>query len=383
MPSRTQQSVPDRDPKKDGENSDYQNGGEKRLRLRVTANSDHQTGDVIGVASFGAPKPVTVRREDKFSLGVGSTGHRRGLRVPGGEHPNLGICHGFAVFTCELDCDFTRPEEIESPRREKPQNKEDRDRCNPQRSIADPTPCSCPTDTLVAQAGRGKRMPDFKIERRCSGVVCGVDEAGRGPLAGPVVAAAVVLDPRRFPKTLRERLDDSKVLSIEDREICYRVLRHCADRGTARIGIGAASVTEIDRINILRAALLAMARAVAVLGIRPDTALVDGSVAPPLTCAVQTVVKGDALSFSIAAASIVAKVTRDRIMRDLAPRYPVYRWENNVGYATPEHGEAIRRFGVTRHHRRSFAPVRLALAGEDILPLFTEPESGLEASPAL
>ena len=126
-----------------------------------------------------------------------------------------------------------------------------------------------------------------------------------------------------------------------------------------------------------------MARAVAVLGVRPDTALVDGYIAPPLTCAVQTVVKGDALSFSIAAASVVAKVTRDRIMRALAPRYPVYGWENNVGYATPEHGEAIRRFGVTRHHRRSFAPVRLALAGEDLLPLFTEPEPGLEASPAL
>jgi len=224
-------------------------------------------------------------------------------------------------------------------------------------------------------------MPDFAIERRCTGLVCGIDEAGRGPLAGPVVAAAVILDPRRFPKSLREGLDDSKVLTIEQREACYRALGRCVDRGTARIGVGAASVPEIDRINILRAALLAMKRAVAVLGACPDTALVDGNIAPPLDCAVQTVVTGDSLSFSIAAASVVAKVTRDRIMRGLAPRYPVYGWGTNVGYATPEHGEAIRRFGVTRHHRRSFAPVRLALGGEPLLPLFidAEPQS-LEAS---
>jgi ribonuclease HII len=217
-------------------------------------------------------------------------------------------------------------------------------------------------------------MPDFAIERRCTGLVCGIDEAGRGPLAGPVVAAAVVLDPRRFPKKLREGLDDSKVLTIDQREACFRALSRCARRGTAHIGIGAASVAEIDRINILRAALLAMARAVAVLGFRPDIALVDGNVAPKLDCAVRTVVMGDALSFSIAAASVVAKVTRDRIMRTLAPRYPVYGWGTNVGYATPEHGEAIRRFGVTPHHRRSFAPVRLAVAGEDILPLFADAE---------
>jgi ribonuclease HII len=217
-------------------------------------------------------------------------------------------------------------------------------------------------------------MPDFNIERRCTGLVCGIDEAGRGPLAGPVVAAAVILEPRRFPKGLRERLDDSKVLSPDERETCYRSLRRCVDRGVAHIGIGAASVPEIDRINILRAALLAMTRAVAVLGVNPDAALVDGDIPPPLACPVQTVVKGDSLSFSIAAASVVAKVTRDRIMRSLAPRYPGYGWHTNVGYATQEHGEAIRRFGVTRHHRRSFAPIRLAIAGEALLPLFAEIE---------
>jgi len=210
-------------------------------------------------------------------------------------------------------------------------------------------------------------MPDFAIERRCDGLVCGIDEAGRGPLAGPVVAAAVVLDPRRFPRGLRDGLDDSKVLTRDERENCYWALRRCAALGAARIGVGAASVREIDGINILRAALLAMTRAVCVLGVRPDTALVDGTIAPALACAVRTIVKGDALSFSIAAASVVAKVTRDRIMRGLAPRYPGYGWDTNVGYATPEHGEAIRRLGVTRHHRHSFAPVRLAAAGE--LPL--------------
>lgn len=225
-------------------------------------------------------------------------------------------------------------------------------------------------------------MPDFAIERRCTGLVCGIDEAGRGPLAGPVVAAAVVLDPRRFPKSLREGLDDSKLLTIEQRQSCYRALSRCVDRGTARIGVGAASVPEIDRINILRAALLAMTRAVAVLGVRPDVALVDGNIPPPLGCKVRTVVMGDSLSFSIAAASVVAKVTRDRIMRGLAPRYPVYGWATNVGYATPEHGDAIRRFGITRHHRRSFAPVRLAMAGEAMLPLFADAEPGpLEARP--
>lgn len=210
-------------------------------------------------------------------------------------------------------------------------------------------------------------MPDFKIERCYRGIVCGVDEAGRGPLAGPVVAAAVVLDPRRFPKVLREELDDSKALAADRRESCYRALRGCAGRGTARIGVGAASVREIDARNILRASLLAMARAVAALAIDPDVALVDGTIAPPVACTVRTVVGGDARSFSIAAASVVAKVTRDRIMHALARHYPGYGWETNVGYGTPEHGAALRRLGPTPHHRRSFAPVRLAAAAD--LPL--------------
>ncbi len=210
-------------------------------------------------------------------------------------------------------------------------------------------------------------MPNFAIERGCRGIVCGIDEAGRGPLAGPVVAAAVILDPKRFPRSLRACLDDSKVLTAEERDACWAGLGHCVERGAAQIGIGAASAREIDRINILRAALLAMTRAVAALRVLPDMALVDGNIPPPLACTVRTVVKGDGLSFSIAAASVVAKVTRDRLMRALAPRYTGYGWHTNVGYATREHGEALARLGPTPHHRRSFAPVRLALAGE--LPL--------------
>ena len=207
-------------------------------------------------------------------------------------------------------------------------------------------------------------MPTMALEKACPTPVCGVDEAGRGPLAGPVVAAAVILDPRRFPRSLRDELDDSKVLTAEQRDACWRALGRCVDRGVAYIGVGAASAREIDSINILRAALLAMARAVAALGVRPDVALVDGNIAPPLACPVRTIVKGDGLSFSIAAASVVAKVTRDRIMRALAQRYRGYGWETNVGYGTREHGDAILKLGPTPHHRRSFAPVRLALAGE-------------------
>jgi ribonuclease HII len=211
-------------------------------------------------------------------------------------------------------------------------------------------------------------MPDFAIERRCQGIVCGIDEAGRGPLAGPVVAAAVILERHRFPKMLRRKLDDSKALPPDRRIGCYEALWRCVGRGTARIGVGAASVHEIDGLNILRASLLAMARAVEALAVVPDTALVDGTIAPSIACPVRTIVKGDAQSFSIAAASVIAKVTRDRIMRALAQRYPGYGWETNFGYATAAHGTALRRLGPTPHHRRSFAPVcRAAL---DDLPLF-------------
>ncbi|HUZ73412.1 MAG TPA: ribonuclease HII [Stellaceae bacterium] len=197
-------------------------------------------------------------------------------------------------------------------------------------------------------------MPDFAFEVRRAGIVCGIDEAGRGPLAGPVVAAAVVLDRRRLPRALRDGLDDSKRLSPAAREEYAALLRRVAPA----IGIGGASVAEIDRCNILQATLTAMCRAVAALGITPGLALVDGNVAPPLACAVETVIGGDGLSLSIAAASVIAKVTRDRLMRRLAQRYDGYGWDHNAGYGTPEHRAALLLLGPTPHHRRSFAPLQ-------------------------
>ena len=197
-------------------------------------------------------------------------------------------------------------------------------------------------------------MPDFSLEMECGGLVCGVDEVGRGPLAGPVVAAAVVLDPACVPAALLERIDDSKALAAAERIAILAELQRCG----VRIGLGAAGVREIERINILRASLQAMCRAVAALPLRPDVALVDGNVAPPLACPVRTVVKGDSRSLSIAAASIVAKVTRDRLMAELGRRYAGYGWERNAGYPTPEHKAALVRLGPTIHHRRSFAGVR-------------------------
>ena len=178
-------------------------------------------------------------------------------------------------------------------------------------------------------------------------MVAGIDEVGRGPLAGPVVAAAVIL--------LRplEGLADSKVLCVHERERLAGLLR-----GRARIGIGAASVAEIDRINILQASLLAMRRAVMRLGCLPELALVDGNKAPDLPCPVQTIVDGDALVPAISAASIVAKVTRDRLMRRLAARYPGYGWDTNVGYATSAHRKAIWQLGICCHHRRSFTAIQ-------------------------
>jgi ribonuclease HII len=199
-------------------------------------------------------------------------------------------------------------------------------------------------------------MPDFALERKCIGIVCGIDEVGRGPLAGPVVAAAVIFDSRTLPRRLRRELDDSKKLTREAREEYALLIRSCA-----RIGIGAASVIEIDRHNILQATFIAMRRAVARLGIVPDIALVDGNRAPALPCAIHMIVGGDGRSLSIAAASVIAKVARDKLMRALALRYQGYGWETNVGYGTEEHRRAILALGPTPHHRRSFAPLQFSL----------------------
>ena len=197
---------------------------------------------------------------------------------------------------------------------------------------------------------RGRRTgPDFALEAEADCLVAGLDEAGRGPLAGPVVAAAIILDPARLP----DGIDDSKRLDAARRAALCAALRE-----SARVGIGAASVAEITRLNILEASLLAMRRAVAALGVAPGLVLVDGNRDPRLGHPTRLVVGGDARSLSIAAASIVAKVTRDRIMAALEPRYPGFGWGRNQGYGTPEHLAAIAERGPTPHHRASFAPIR-------------------------
>lgn len=191
-----------------------------------------------------------------------------------------------------------------------------------------------------------------------TGPVCGVDEAGRGPLAGPVYAAAVVLDPGRRIRGLR---DSKQLTAIERERLAERIRRRCA-----AWAIAWASVEEIDELNILQASLLAMQRAVAALSIAPVLARVDGNRAPQLRCAVQTIVGGDASVPAISAASILAKCARDEWMRALHQRHPEYGFDRHKGYATPEHRESLLRHGPCREHRRSFAPVRSLLV-EDLL----------------
>lgn len=195
--------------------------------------------------------------------------------------------------------------------------------------------------------------PDFSHEAAGPVPVCGIDEVGRGPLAGPVVAAAVILDPAAIP----DGLDDSKRLTAVRRAELLLALE-----ATAVIGLGQASVAEIATMNILQASFLAMRRAVAALSRRPALALVDGHMIPPgLGCPTRALVGGDRLALSICAASIVAKVTRDRMMVALAQQFPGYGWETNMGYGTREHAGALARLGVTPHHRRGFAPVHKIL----------------------
>lgn len=196
-------------------------------------------------------------------------------------------------------------------------------------------------------------MPDLSFERSL-GVprVAGIDEAGRGPWAGPVVAAAVVLDVARIPPEMASGLDDSKRLAKRVRQTMYDLVM-----ANAVTGIGMASVAEIDRLNILAATMLAMRRAFEALPLSVPCAIVDGNSMPELGCRTHCLVGGDGLSLSIAAASVVAKVARDRLMADLARECPGYGWETNAGYGTPEHAQGLAKLGVTRHHRRSFAPV--------------------------
>jgi ribonuclease HII len=199
--------------------------------------------------------------------------------------------------------------------------------------------------------------PTFRRERRAfkAGIfpVAGCDEAGRGPLAGPVVAAAVVLDPERIPRGL----NDSKKLDAEAREALYDKI--CAG---AQVAVAFGSTDRIDRDNILRASLWALARAVKALPVAPKLVFVDGNMKIDCGCDCEAVVSGDALVLSVAAASIVAKVTRDRYMKRLGLAFPGYGFERHMGYSVPEHFEALKRLGPTIHHRRSFAPVAAKLA---------------------
>jgi len=191
--------------------------------------------------------------------------------------------------------------------------------------------------------------PDYSLERDGPHPVCGIDEVGRGPWAGPVLAAAVILDPAAIP----EGLNDSKLLPASRRvELAAELER------TAVVGIGLATVAEIEAMNILQASFLAMRRAVAALARRPSLALVDGHLPPPgLPCPCRPVIGGDALALSIAAASIVAKVRRDAMMVALSQQFPGYGWETNMGYGTRSHAEGLARLGVSPHHRRSFKPI--------------------------
>jgi len=190
------------------------------------------------------------------------------------------------------------------------------------------------------------------LMRRHGSPVAGIDEAGRGPWAGPVVAAAVILDVSHVPVGL----NDSKKLSQAKREDLYSQIID-----TAHVGVGIADVSRIDRDNILQATLWAMGQACKSLPRTPSAALIDGNRCPALDCPAQALVGGDALSLSVAAASIIAKVTRDRMMAELAKAHPGYAWERNKGYGTRDHSNGLKRLGVTPHHRRSFKPVQVML----------------------
>ena len=199
-------------------------------------------------------------------------------------------------------------------------------------------------------------MPDFSLETkyfdRGLRSISGVDEAGRGSWAGPVVAAAVVFEKKEWPNIINIGLDDSKKLSPKRRRDFFDIIQDNAD-----VGVGLASVVEIDQINILQATFLAMDRALGNLQVTPDYTLIDGDKVPPVRYRAEAIVKGDSRSISIAAASIVAKVTRDALMIELGLNFSNYAWERNMGYGTKKHKEGLERFGVTEHHRKSYKPI--------------------------
>ena len=219
-----------------------------------------------------------------------------------------------------------------------------------------------PTDERLM--ARKRIGPDMLLEKAFPGPVCGVDEAGRGPWAGPVCAAAVILNPRKVPKGV----NDSKKLTAKAREELELEIK---DRAVA-FGVGFASVTEIAELNILHATGLAMCRAIEAMPMEPAFALVDGNYAFRLPCDVKTVVGGDGVSASIAAASILAKVARDRLMAELDGLYPGYGFAGHKGYRAPIHGKALLELGPCPEHRLSWGPVKLALMGKDPMMAFAD-----------
>jgi ribonuclease HII len=211
-------------------------------------------------------------------------------------------------------------------------------------------------------------MPHMRLEKTCPGPVCGVDEAGRGPWAGPVCAGAVILRPRAVPKGV----DDSKKLSHLKREKLEIEIKQRA----VAWGVGFASVEEIASLNILQATGLAMRRAIMAMSLAPTFALVDGNYRFDLPCPVQTVVGGDAISASIAAASILAKTARDRLMAQIDETYPGYGFAGHKGYRAPIHAEALLRLGPCPEHRLNWGPVKLALMGKDPMLAYADAMQG-------
>ena len=194
--------------------------------------------------------------------------------------------------------------------------------------------------------------PTLELEKNIGGIVCGIDEAGRGPWCGPVVAAAVIVG-----ADVIAGVNDSKKLSEKKREQLYaQIISSC------QYGVGQASVQEIDDLNIIAATKLAMLRAYEALPVKAAYALIDGNSLPNLPCAMQYVIKGDSVSYSIAAASIIAKVTRDKLVGQMAAEFPQYNWHSNKGYGTKCHIEALDKYGITVHHRKSYQPIKMRLA---------------------
>ncbi|MBQ7633632.1 MAG: ribonuclease HII [Alphaproteobacteria bacterium] len=202
-------------------------------------------------------------------------------------------------------------------------------------------------------------MPTWEIEDKTGCAVCGVDEAGRGPWVGPVAAGAVMFLSRDINSEILTQIDDSKKLTAKKREKLYDLLLEEARAGHLTYGIGLASAAEIDEINILQATFLAMRRAVEKLNPQPRHALIDGNRLPQnFCCETSCYIGGDARSYSIAAASILAKVYRDNLMKELAHKYPGYGFEKNAGYGTKDHIEGLKKYGITPEHRKSYKPIR-------------------------